>query len=187
MQRKQDAEDVISGNVARATVAATNDMATGKTSDRNLAMIPYAERRAIINTRNGLMDNSANLEKDRKAMSTADAERAAKEKQDVRKDATDRYVADKNAELATSNAQIGAESKRMDREATLKAALIKLENTTDPITLERVKGYNAAITSMMSMGQTPTAEQLLEMQKTYGVADLFEQTKSPAAQKPGYK
>jgi hypothetical protein len=140
---------------------------------RNRAMEPYEERRATINQRNANMAMAGEQETARLAAADKVAERDAKEVQDVRKDATDRYVADKNAELATSNAQIGAESKRLDREATIKAALLKLEGVKDPVQLEKLKGYNSAIEAIMSMGQTPTAEQLLEIQKTYGVSDLF--------------
>lgn len=154
---------------------------------RNLAMVPYEERRATINQRNANMAMAQDQETERATTADKVAEREAKEVQDVRKDATDRYVADKNAELATSNAQIGAESKRLDREATMKAALLKLEGVKDPVQLEKLKGFNSAVEAIMSMGQAPTAEQLLELRKTYGVEGLFEQAKSSAVQKPGYK
>ena len=105
----------------------------------------------------------------------------------MRKDATDRYVADKNAELATSNAQISAESKRLDREATMKAALLKMEQVKDPILLEKLRGYNSWLETMMNMpGSEITPEQLAYGQEKYGVSELFG-TKAPAVQKPGYK
>lgn len=140
---------------------------------RNRAMEPYAERRATINQRNANMEMAQAQETSRMADADKVAEREAKEAQDVRKDATDRYVADSNTALAQTNAQVSAESKRLDREATMKAALIKLDGVKDPVQLEKLKGYNSAIEAIMAMGQSPTAEQLLEMQKTYGVTDLF--------------
>ena len=188
-QRRQDMRDARDNTIAQTQARDAALAAKGLPTDeaRNLAMVPYEERRATINQRNANMAMAQTQETERATTADKVAEREAKEVQDVRKDATDRYVADKNAELATSNAQIGAESKRLDREATMKAALLKLEGVKDPVQLEKLKGYNSAIEAIMSMGQTPTAEQLLEMQKTYGVSDLFKQAEAPAVVKPGYK
>jgi hypothetical protein len=173
-QRKQDMQDVISGNVALATVAATNDMATGKTSDRNLAMIPYAERRSIINTRNALMDNSASLEKDRKAMATADAERESKEGVEAMKDSTTRRDQDMRVDVEgkkltseerramltdsttrrgqdieqetnLTKSEIESRSKALDRQAQKEVALIRRTAPVDRVKLESIKGYNKFI------------------------------------------
>lgn len=100
-------------------------------------------------------------------------ERAATERQNVRKDATDRYVADKNAELAQSNAELGAQSKRLDREATMKAALLKAENTKDPVLLKKLDGFNSWLESVTALGQAPTDEQWKAAQKLYGVEEVF--------------
>lgn len=154
-------------------------MATGKTSDRNLAMIPYAERRAIINTRNGLMENSANLEKDRKAMATADADRTSKEGTEAMKDSTTRRGQDMevdvqgqklgseerravmtdtttrrgqdvDADTNRTNAEIAAESKARDRAVTLEAARIKAAaDAKDPVAAQMQKGRDAAIAAVL--------------------------------------
>ena len=137
-------------------------------------MEPYAERRTTINQRNANMAMASDQENSRMTAADKADERAATERQDVRKDATDRYVADKNAELAQSNAELGAQSKRLDREATMKAALLKAENTKDPILLEKLKGYNSWLDATMTMpGITLSPEQLTEAQDRFGVKGLF--------------
>lgn len=170
MRQARDA--TIAQTQARDAALAYSGLPTDEA--RNLAMVPYEERRATINQRNANMAMAGEQETNRMAAADKVAERAAAERQDVRKDATDRYVADKNAELATSNAQISAESKRLDREATMKAALLKLEQTKDPILLEKLKGYNSWLETMMNMpGSEITPEQLAYGQEKYGVKELF--------------
>ena len=188
-QRRQDMRDARDNTIAQMQARDAARAYSGLPTDaaRNRAMEPYEERRATINQRNANMAVAGEQETNRMAAADKVAEREAKEAQDVRKDATDRYVADRNAELATSNAQISAESKRLDREATMKAALLKLEQTKDPILLEKLKGYNSWLETMMNMpGSEITPEQLAYGQEQYGVAELFG-AKAPAVQKPGYK
>ena len=176
-QRKQDMRDARDNTIAQMQARDAALAYKGLPTDeaRNLAMVPYEERRATINQRNANMAMAQTQETERATTADKVAEREAKEVQDVRKDATDRYVADKNAELAESNAKVSAESKRLDREATLKAALLKMENTKDPIQLEKLKGYNSWREATMSMpGITLTPEQLTEAQKRFGVSDIFD-------------
>lgn len=174
-QRRQDMRDARDNTIAQTQARDAALAAKGLPTDeaRNLAMVPYEERRATINQRNANMAMAGEQETARLAAADKVVEREAKEAQDVRQDATERYKADKGAELATSNAEALAESKRLDREATLAAARFKIENTTDPVQKEKLRGYTDWLTNVMSMGQTPTAEQLAEAQTQFGVKDLF--------------
>ena len=169
MRQARDA--TIAQTQARDAALAYNGLPTDEA--RNRAMEPYAERRTTINQRNANMAMAQEQEASRMAAADKVDERAATERQDVRKDATDRYVADKNAELAQSNAELGAQSKRLDREATMKAALLKAENTKDPVLLKKLDGFNSWLESVTALGQAPTDEQWKAAQKLYGVEEVF--------------
>lgn len=183
-QRIRDREDVVAGQISSAATKALDDQTKGVTSDRNLAMIPYAERRAAINNRNELMKMNSDMQQKRLAAEDSAANRADDMEKARIKDATDRYVADKNTELAQTNAQVAAQSKALDREATLKAALLKQEGVKDPIILEKLKGYNSALEAALAMpGAELTEDYLTSLQKKYGVEGLFAkstQTDRPA-------
>ena len=61
-QRKKDVEDVAAQQIASQTTRMMNDQATGLTSDRNLAMMPYEQRRAVINDRRNLVALNADMQ-----------------------------------------------------------------------------------------------------------------------------
>lgn len=175
-QIKEDALQSLEADNAAATQQRLSKMmadeASGLMSPRNLAMMPYAERRAYINERDGLMKQAAKQREGRQAMNTAAEDRKAKMDETKMKDSTERRGQDIAADTTRSASEAAAQSKALDRQATLEAARIQGgDGGKDPVALERMKGFNAAIAKMYEMGQQPTPEQLKQMKLTFGIID----------------
>lgn len=211
-QRKQDGEDVAAQQINTATTKALDDQAKGITSDRNVAMLPYEARRAIINNRNGLVSLNADMQQKRIDDAAKTADRTAGTDKAQMEDATKRTEIDarvgiegqkltseeRRAQMTDSttrrgqdleqdtnktNAEIAAQSKALDREATIKAAQIRKPDTKDPVMLEKIKGYNAAIANLYALpGANVTAEMLEQMKTTFGLtgADTTQAGVNPA-------
>ena len=173
-QRKQDGEDVAAQQINNATIKALDDQAKGITSDRNLGMMPYAQRRAVINDRRALADLNANMqakrleEQGKAADRTAEMTRAemedstrrrgqdmvvdvagkkltSEERRAAMTDSTTRRGQDVEQQTTLSNSEIAARSKALDREATLEAARIRKTVPVDRVKIEAIKGYNKFI------------------------------------------
>lgn len=179
-QRKKDVEDVAAQQIASQTTRMMNDQAMGLTSDRNLAMMPYAQRRAVINDRNNLTRLNADMQTKRMeeegkaagrkdAMAVSGMEDATKRRGqdmevDVQRmkeggetaraqmtDSTTRRGQDVELEKSNTNAEIAARSKALDREAMLEAARIRKNAPVDRVKIEGIKAYNKYIADRMTL------------------------------------
>ena len=175
-QIKEDVLQSLEANNAAATQQRLSKMmadeASGLMSPRNLGMMPYAERRAYINERDGLMKQAAKQREGRQAMNTAAEDRKAKAGEATMKDSTERRGQDIAADTTRNASDAATQSKALDRQTTLEAARIRGgDGGKDPVALERMKGFNTAIAKMYEMGQQPTPEQLKQMKMTFGIID----------------
>jgi len=169
-QRKQDMEDVAAQQVGQATVKMMDDQNKGITSDRNLAMMPYAQRRAVINDRRALTDLNANMqakrleeqgkaegreaEMTRAEMADSTTRRGqdlevdvqgkkltSEERRAMLTDSTTRRGQDIDQETNLTNSEIAARSKELDRQAQKEVALIRRTAPVDRVKLESIKAY----------------------------------------------
>lgn len=174
-QRRQDMRDARDNTVAQmeARDAALAYRSVPSDATRNQSMAPYAARRTDINSRDAMLTRAQEQEKTGATVADNEATRAVDMQKAQLKGDTDRYTADKNAELAQSTVEANAASKVLDRQTTMEAARLKIDNTKDPIMLKKVDGYNEWLESVMAMGQQPTEAQLTDARKLYGVESLF--------------
>lgn len=179
-QRIKDVEGVASQQIANQAARMVTDQATGLTSDRNLSMMPYAQRRAVINDRNNLLKLNADDKKRKSDEAVAAANRDAemaraqmsdsttRRGQDVgleadrmkesgatdrtkMTDATTRRGQDVEQQTNLTNAEIAARSKGLDREAMLEAARIRKNAPVDRVKVEGIKAYNKYISDRLTM------------------------------------
>lgn len=180
-QRKKDVEDVAAQQVANATVKMMDDQAKGITSDRNLAMMPYAQRRAVINDRNALMGLNAADKNRRSEEAVSEADRAAEMERAQMTDATTRRGQDVGLESdamreagATGRAQmadstmrrgqdVAADSNRATTEAQSRDKALDRQNRldvedrkqrtqpVDRVKLENIKAYNKHVSDRLTM------------------------------------
>lgn len=174
-QRRQDMNDARDNTIAQMNARDAGLAYAGVPTDatRNQSMAPYAARRTDINTRDAMLTRAQEQEKTGAALADNEATRVADMAKAQATDATTRRGQDVDQETNRINSEIAAQSKALDRQNALDAAMLKIENTADPVLLKKVDGYNEWLKSIMSMGQTPTAEQLVEARTQYGVASLF--------------
>lgn len=179
-QRKQDGEDVAAQQVNNATIKSLDDQAKGITSDRNLGMLPYAERRAAINNRDGLMNLNASMQQKRiddaakAADRTAGNERAqmedstkraeidakvglegqkltSEEKRAMMADSTTRRGQDIGLESSMSQAEAQARERALDRENQRAVAQLRQSQPIDRVKIEGIKAYNKYITDKLTL------------------------------------
>jgi hypothetical protein len=174
-QQRQDMRDARDNTIAQMEVRDAALAARGIPSDatRNQSMAPYEARRTDINTRDAMLSRAQEQEKTGATVADNAATRAADMAKTKITDATTRRGQDVDKETNRINAEIASQSKALDRKNALDAARLKIDNTADPIMLKKVDGYNSWLESVMSMGQAPTPEQMLDAQQKFGVSELF--------------
>ena len=179
-QQKKNIEDIASRQISEATVRMENDRATGLTSDRNLAMMPYEQRRAVINDRNALMSLNAEDKKRRSEEAVAAANRDAEMERAQMADSTTRRGQDVGLEAdrmketgATDRAkmtdattrrgqdieqstnltkvEIEARNKALDRENNKEVAVLRRSTPVDRVKIENIKAYNKHVSDRLTM------------------------------------